>query len=182
MYRRGNILQSTSQIITKYIQYHMFIMKDLTILPCTQETGDPTASVGNRSKDVEMYLRLQWKIAYGTACNLGDLERVAGVCDITLATITFLRQEIGDDIDEPKLLSWKVQRYEAFEIAVPKFYNEDLVIHNIKGTALKEFRARRRRSDSILISIHRASERVPPGALNGRMPARQNAVYKIKEM
>ena len=106
-----------------------------------------------------MYLRLQGKIDYGTACNLRDLELVTGVCDITWAAITFLTQEIRDDIVAAKLVSRGVRGYQALESPGPKFNGEGFVIHNARCTGLKEFKGGRRRSDWICVSIYRASER-----------------------
>ena len=98
-YRQSNEVQSTSQVVTNYTWDHTYIMKDLTIRAWTQQVVDLTASVGKPPKQLEMYLRLQRKIDYGTVCNLRDLEQFTGVCDITLAPITFLRQESRDDMD-----------------------------------------------------------------------------------
>ena len=80
-------------------------------------------------------------------CNLRDLEQVTGVCDITLAPRTFLRQEILDDIDKTELLSWEVRGYQVLEIPLPKFNGEGFVIHNARCAGLKELRRGRRRSD-----------------------------------
>ena len=142
-YRRSNKVQLTSQIVTHYTRDHTVIIKYLTIRACTQQARDPTASVGKRPKDLEMYSRLQGKMDYATVCNLRDLEQATGVCDITLAMITFLRQEIRDDIDEAKLLSWEVRGYQALKIPVPKFNGEGFVIHNARCTEQKAFRGGR---------------------------------------
>ena len=72
--------------------------------------------------------------------------------------------------------------YQALEILVPKFNGEGFVIQNARCTRLKAFRGGRRSSNWIWVRIHRASKSGRLGALNGRMPARLNAKYKIGEM
>ena len=95
-----------------------------------------------------MYFRSQGQIDFGTVSNLRYLEQVTPACDITLAAVTFLRQEIRDSgIDETKLVSWKVRGYQALEIPVPKFNGEAFVVHHARCTGLKEFKGGRRSSD-----------------------------------
>jgi len=181
-YRRSNKVNVTSQIITNHTQDHTFIMKDLPIKAWAEakETGNPTQHVGKRAQVVPMYLKLQGKLDFGTVSNLGDLERVTGLCDLVLATRTFLRGELGySEVSISRVLSAGIRAYEALEIPVPKLNGEGFVVHHARCTGLRECRRGQSQSDWVWVRRLQASEKAGPTALNGHMLARLNVLYKL---
>ena len=181
-YRRSNKVNVTSQIITNHTQDHTFIMKDLPIKAWAEakETGNPTQHVGKRAQVVPMYLKLQGKLDFGTVSNLGDLERVTGLCDLVLATRTFLRGELGySEVSISRVLSAGIRAYEALEIPVPKLNGEGFVVYHARCTGLRKFRREQSWSDWVWVRKHQASEKAGPTVLNRHMPARLNALYKL---
>jgi len=181
-YRHSNKVNAISQIITNHTRDHSFIMKDLTIKAWAEakKTGNATHHVGKRAQVVPMYLQIQGKLNFRTVSNLGDLEQVTGLCDLVLATSAFLRGELGySEVSISRVLSAGIRAYEVLEISVPKLNGEGFVVHNARCTGLRKFRRGQSRSDWVWVRRHWASEKAGPTALNGHIPARLNALYKL---
>jgi len=99
-----------------------------------------------------------------------------------LATRTFLRGELRDsDVNISRVLSSETRAYQTLEIPVPKFNGKDFVVYHAKCTGLRKFRGGQSWSDWIWIRRRLASEETEPTGLNGCMPARLNALYKLAE-
>jgi len=93
-YRRGNRVDSMSQVITTYTRDHTFAMKDLTIKMWNRVREEETEGVGMPTIQREVYLKLWGKVELGMVSNLGDLESAIVSCDLLLATRVFLTGDI----------------------------------------------------------------------------------------
>jgi len=95
-----------------------------------------------------MYLKLQGKLDFGTVSNLGDLERVTGLCDLVLVTSAFMRGELRySEVSISRVLSAGIRAYKALEIPMPKLNREGFVVHHARCTGLRKFRRGQSRSD-----------------------------------
>ena len=180
-YCRSNKVDATSQIVTTYTRDHTFAMKDMTISTWTQikKDGNLTQSVGKQPTINQVYIKLQGKIDLGTVSTLADLEVVAGLCDLKVATRVFLTRELkGANSDVMSLLAQGIRGYRSLQIPVPKLNGHGFVLHHARCTGLDDFRGQKR-SDWIWIRKHAASFRSQPGSLNGRIPGKLNALFKL---
>ena len=120
-YRRGNKVDSLSQIVTTYTRDHTFAMKDLTIRAwkSLQQQADTTTCVVAKPTGSQVYLKLLGKTKM--VLNLQDLEHESGVRDLRLATRAFFMRELrGTNSDTDRLLDHEIGAYGALQILVPK--------------------------------------------------------------
>jgi hypothetical protein len=176
-YRRSNKVNSTPQIINTYTRDHTLAMKDLTIDVWTQirEQGDLTLDVGKDATEAPVYLKLKGKIEWGLVSSLENLEQVSGLTGLVQATETFLQREDKGKDDGNRIVQ-EIRAYRALQIPVPKFSGKGFIMHNARCT--KEFRGKDRQ-DWVWVRRRGASDQVPAGTLNGRIPGRMNALFKL---
>ncbi|KAF8426002.1 hypothetical protein EV426DRAFT_715912 [Tirmania nivea] len=181
-YRRSNKVDATAQIITTYTRDHTFAMKDLAIHTWShiRELKEPIQGISINPGEGQVYLKLQGKIDLETVSNLEDLERMAGLSNLKLATRGFLIRELkGADSDAVRLLDRDIWAYYALQIPVPNFSGQGFVMHIAVCTEEKGFRGQRR-NDWIWVRRHVASGMGQSNSLNGRIPGRLNMLFKLK--
>ena len=180
-YRRSIKVDSTSQIVNTYMRDHIFAMKDLTIDIWNHIHQDcPTVDVGNQSTNRQTYLKLQRTIHIRRVSNLSDLEYTANLYDLILPTRAFFLTELKvKNSNVARLLNHQIRVYGALLIPVPKLSGEGFVWHHARCSGSAEFRVQRR-NDWVCVRRHAALDRTEPGTLNGRMPGRLNALFKLK--
>jgi hypothetical protein len=181
-YRRSNKVDSTSQIVTTYTRDHTFAMKDLTIKAWSRDNQErsPTTGVRKGTEGGKVYLKLAGKFDFGTVSTIADLENVTGLCDLRLATKVFLtRAHRGTNSDIVRLLDWDIRGYRSLQIPVPRFSGLGFLVHHARCTGVGEFRGGKR-NDWIWVRRHEESDRMQQGTLNGRRPAKLNALFKLK--
>ncbi|KAF8440641.1 hypothetical protein BGX38DRAFT_1205503 [Terfezia claveryi] len=145
------------------------------------ERGEPTGGVGKPpTTRRQVYLKLRGKIEFGRVGNIAELEHTTAVGDLTLATQIFLTRDVKcTDSDIQRLLEGNIRAYKTLDIPVPKLSGNGFVVHHARCTGLDMFR-KQQRSDWVWVRRHRASDVARPGTLNGRIPGRLNALFKLK--
>ena len=109
-----------------------------------------------------------------------DLEHETGLGDIRLASHAFWMKELkGTNADPESILDYVIGAYTSLQIPVPSLNVQDFILHISRCTAGKEFRGHVRR-DWVWVRTHAASDKVRVGTLNGRVPGRLNALFKLK--
>jgi len=111
--------------------------------------------------------------------NLRDLEHESGVHDLRFATRAFFMRELKDtNSDTERLLDHEIGAYGALQIPVPKLSDKGFVLHHARCSGEKGFRGSKR-NNWVWVRRHPASDTVLVGTLNGRVPGRLDALFKL---
>ena len=80
--------------------------------------------------------------------------------------------------DTERLLDYEIEAYGALKILVLKLSDKGFVLHHARCFGEKRCRGSKR-NDSVWVRRQPASDRVPAGTLNERVPGRLDVIFKL---
>ena len=89
-----------------------------------------------------------------------------------------MRELRGTNSDTERLLDHETGAYGTLQIPLPKWSDQGIVLHYARCSGEKRFRESKR-NDWVPVRRHPASDTAPAGTLNGRVPGRLDALFKL---
>ena len=89
-----------------------------------------------------------------------------------------MRELRGTNSDTERLLDHEIGAYGALQIPVPKLSDQGFVLHLARCSIEKRFQGTKR-NDWVWVRRHSAMDTAPAGILNGRIPGRLDALFKL---
>jgi len=80
------------------------------------------------------------------------------------------------------LISAPLEAFNTLQVAVPTFNDDGDTIHHARYTGSELFRKREQRSDWVFVRCCKARKAKSQEALDGRVPARLNALFKLRDL
>ena len=84
------------------------------------------------------------------------------------------------DFDAAHLVDAPVEAFNTLQVPVQTFNNDGHILHHVRCTGPGLFRQEQSRHDWVFVRRRPPSPSKTPGSLDGRVPARLNAVFKVQ--
>jgi len=119
-------------------------------------------------------------------CNLGTLEAKYQLHDVRSLTLTYPTNNPDSASNNSAsevshLISAALEAFNTLQVAIPTFNNDGDTIHHARCTGLQLFWKREQRSDWVFVLCRKAGMTKSQGALDGRVPARLNGLFKLRD-
>ena len=83
--------------------------------------------------------------------------------------------------DAARVCDYPLEAYNTLQVPVWTFDNNGHILHRIRCTGPELFRKQERRHDWVFVRRRPSSPDKIPGSLDGRVPARLNAIFKLRD-
>ncbi|KAF8439589.1 hypothetical protein BGX38DRAFT_1318767 [Terfezia claveryi] len=199
-YRRSNHVHAVPQIIHAYTRAHSFAMRernleqwirDLPNMPDAIRTivTPPRLSLHLPSDaDPEiMRTKLQGQLTVKDIHDLETLQTHYKLPDLLTLTARYLarypyRQSSDPETDVAHLIDAPLEAFITLQVSVPTFNDDGQMIHHLRCTGGKLFRNQDERHDWVFVRHHKSSKGKVPDGLDGRVPAKLNALFKLRDI
>lgn len=197
-YRRSNHINVLPQIVNAYTRAHTFAMREKNIAQWKTELDhipeDVTKVLRPTSTSIHIPLgsppckivtKLQGRVNPKNIYNLDTLADQYNLPDLQTLTKRYLihiyHTSAQPTSDATRFKDAPIEAFHTLQIPVPTFDNDGHILHNVRCTGPELFRKHEKRNDWIFVRHRPASLTAKPGSLDGRVPARLNALFKLRD-
>ncbi|KAF8441952.1 hypothetical protein BGX38DRAFT_1144152 [Terfezia claveryi] len=92
------------------------------------------------------------------------------------------RQSSDTETDVARLMDAPLKAFITLQVAVPTFNDDGHMIHHVRCTGGKLFRKQEERHDWVFVRRHKSTQGKVSSGLDGRVPARLNALFKLRDI
>lgn len=193
-YRRSNHIDATPQIIIRYTRDHNFHMhtqnlrawaNELTDMPqeiCdlvgvqTDSTQEKTSKKNIPAPTKKIYVQLRGRVEMSSISNVKQLATSHHINDLH----SLLVERFGAFPDANRLISdATVECFQSLVIPVSGFQDDEINTHVARCTGPYLFRKKTQRADWVWVRRREPSNELR-GSLNGRLPGKLNALFKLR--
>jgi len=119
--------------------------------------------------------------------DLRSLEAEYQLPSVRSLTMTYLVDNLYSASNNPafelsRLISAPLEAFNTLQVAVPTFNDDGDTIHHTRCTGPELFRKREQRSDWVFVRCRKARKAKSQEALDGRVPARLNVLFKLPDL
>ncbi|KAF8453244.1 hypothetical protein BGX38DRAFT_423396 [Terfezia claveryi] len=108
------------------------------------------------------------------------LSRATEICKANSVARYPYRQSSDTETDVARFMDAPLEAFVTLQVAVPTFNDDGHMIHRLRCTGGKLFRKQDERHDWVFVRRHKSLQGKVPGGLDGRVPARLNALFKLR--
>jgi hypothetical protein len=199
-YRRSNHINAMEQIIGTYTRAHSFAMRDRNIEQWCNElehiTGEIRAIVRPTRASLHIpsgsareltHTILQGRLNLKTIYNIQTLQERYELPDLRTLTSMYLLRNAFPELTNPepdveRLMDAPLEAFHTLQVAVPTFNDNGHFIHRLRCTGKDQFRGQDQRNDWVFVRRRKPSATKIEGALDGRIPAKLNALFKLRDL
>ncbi|KAF8432913.1 hypothetical protein BGX38DRAFT_1290766 [Terfezia claveryi] len=91
-------------------------------------------------------------------------------------------QSSNPETDVTRLQDAPLEAFHTLQVAVPTFNGDGHMLHHVRCTGGKLFRNQDERHDWVFVRRRKSAQEKVPGGLDGRVPAKLNALFKLRDM
>jgi hypothetical protein len=191
-YRHSNHVDATPQIIRTYTRQYKFASFENNLRVWSAELPHVQAIIDNVSQptrtapnDSTRVYKLQGRQKGGKPCTLSDLLDEYNLPDLAELTLSFFQRNelpgFSFDSDEQWLLRCPVEYFNTLRVPVPSWDRQGYVMHHVRSTGNALFRKSDARADWVWVRRKPVkSDKAKPGSLNGKIPGKLNALFKLR--
>ena len=194
-YRLSNHINVMPQILDTYTRNHSFAMKELNIAQWSEDIEEFPADICKvlrptprgvhippGSPASSLSTQLKGLITPKKAYNLDSLANYFSLPDLQSLTADYMMNMSPDAApDAGRLGHYPLEAYNTLQLPVPTFDNNGHIIHMIRCTGPELFRKKERRHDWVFVRRRKATNNKISGSLDGKVPARLNAIFKLRD-
>lgn len=184
-----------TQIRMTYTRQHKFEMLENNLLAWSKElpfllsiTSDihRKSNHDHQTENLSSDNLLPWKIQgcqnNNKPISLAQFSELYGLPDLQeLTHYYFIKNILYDPVSNADtLLTYAVFYYNTLRVSVCSHDKRTFIIHYIRSTGPKRFRNGSPRADWVWLRRRPRSSSAPPGSLNGKVPARLNAIFRLQ--
>ena len=188
-----------TQIVNTYTRVHIFAIREKNLEQWCLEHNHipahirdilrptpPSALIPPGSSPTSLATKLQGRIDLKKIYDLDTLTTLYELPDLQNLTTEYLISNTYKHSPDPAtaaahLTDAPIEAFNTLSIAVPTFNNDGHIVHKVRCTGLQLFRKKEQRQDWVFVRHHPASAKAIPGSLNGKVPARLNVVFKLRD-
>jgi len=198
-YCRSNHINPMPQIIQTYTRAHSFAMRERNLEEWTTELEHIPQDIKGviRPTHPSLHLpqgtpldlrqmRLQGPISTRRIFNLSTLQDHYQLPDLKALTTRYLIRNPFQDAQEPQasadqLIDAPLEAFNTLQVPIPTFNNDGYLLHRIHCTGPNLFRKQEKRNDWVFVRRRKSATQVQ-GSLRGRVPAKLNALFKLRDL
>jgi len=166
-------------------------MKELKDIPekmreIIRQTRD-SIHLSKGSQSYQRSSKLQGWISMHHIYDLRSLEAAYQLPSVRSLTMTYLADNLYSASNNPvfelsHLISAPLEVFNTLQVAVPTFNDYGDTIHHACCTGAELFQKWEQRSDWVFVRCHKARKAKSQGTLDGRVPTRLNALFKLRDL